>query len=157
MTDTALRVVLNVKEVDQLTKLRKENAELRKELTLWRGTTKLPFKGAYYATDNNLLEDHGWDFELHRVAMRYEGVEEWTKIYNNNAPPLTPYRRTFIDHIFTLPYKYEEWGDQFNDKGFIKMRLATYELHRLMLIEPDEETLYDRVDENDVQRLSTSS
>lgn len=151
--DAALRVVLGTTELDQLTMLRKENAELQKELNLWRGPTKLPTQGAHYATHNNLIEDHGWDFGEHNVAMRYEGIKE-CRTYNEGIKEY----RTYIDHIFTLPYKYEEWGDQFSHKtGFIKIGLQTYDLHQIVALEPEDMTLYDYVDEDNVQCHFSSS
>ena len=39
---TALRVVLNVREIEQLTAVREETNNLREELKLWKGGKELP-------------------------------------------------------------------------------------------------------------------
>jgi hypothetical protein len=142
MTDTALRVVLAVKEVDELTKLRKENAELRKEVKEWKGPTELPIIDEYYTADKNLIEDHGWDFGDSDFAMRYDGMKAWSVTRQNDTI-------NGVDHMFTLPYTYHECHSTNMGTGFIKIGFGTHELVQLVLIEKPEVDLceFDHVDD----------
>ena len=135
-TDAALRVVLSVKEVKALTKLRKENEELRRQLNLWRGPTKLPIENEYYTADKTLIEEYGWDFGDSDFAMRYNGIKE-SNYARQDGTVLH-----CVDHIFTLPYKYEECNSTTLGTGYIKIGFDTHELHQLLLIEEPWNDLY---------------
>ena len=144
-TDSALRVVLGVKELDELTKVRKENAELRKELYLWKGSTELPIIDHYYIPSNiNLIEDHGWDFGDSRFAMRYDGIKEWSLTCPHGIT------RNGVDYIFTLPYTYEECNNTALGTGFIKIGFETHELHQLVLVDQEDLYLFEHVEEGEI-------
>ena len=142
---TALRVVLNMREIEELTALREETNNLREELKLWKNGKELPKIGKYYFADDNLLETHGWTFQ-EGIALRYEGTVERnvTNVYGNTCK--------YIEHIFTAPYEYDN-EDDFDRTGWIKIGFETHELHQTREVDWDDfapnDVLY--LDSNDKQ------
>ena len=120
--ETALRIVLGVKELEAITALRNELSTLQNELTLWKGGKELPEVGKYYFADENILEIHGWSFE-EGVALRYEGTEE----KNVTRPDGSTLK--YLAHIFTAPYTYDA-DDHWHRTGWIKIGFETHELHQ---------------------------
>jgi len=147
--DAALRTVLAVREVEELTALREENQALRYELRLWKGHKELPVEGEYYFADEKLLESHGWEFH-EECALRYDGVVEEEKEINEwIGQYLVTKKKSYLFHVFTAPYMYDE-DDFFQRTGWTKFKLETYELHNTFKVREDElenETKY--LDEND--------
>jgi len=128
MDDTALRIVLGVKELEAINSLRNELGILRNEIELWKGGKELPEVGKYYFADEKILENHGWSFD-EGVALRYEGVEE------NNVTRSDGTTRKYLDHIFTAPFTYDTEDHR---TGWIKIGFETHDLHQTSEVVWDE-------------------
>ncbi len=122
----ALRVVANVRDTEELLRLREENASLRRDLDLWRGD--VPDVGSHVHMDDELMIIHGWDFSQLNVAWRYDGGEWLSVTWYDGSVHLHWY------HHFTSPFQHRP-NDSFGRSGWIRVRLDTYELHRVFPVE----------------------
>ena len=140
---TALRVVLNVREIEQLTAVREETNNLHEELKLWKGGKELPKIGKYYFAGDKLLETHGWTFQ-EGIALRYDETVE------RNVTNVDGITCKYIDHVFTAPYEYDSEDHR---TGLIKIGFETHELHQTWEVDWDDfapnDVLY--LDSNDKQ------
>lgn len=115
--EAALRVVLDVCELEQLSSLRAENEALRNELALWKGGKGEPEIEKYYTVTDELLDVHDV------IALRCDG-KEWTTVtcHDGTSYPV-------LEYIFTAPFKYEP-DDMFGRTGWVQIRIETHELHQ---------------------------
>ena len=156
--------------------LKREIARLKKELKLWKGTAEIPEVGKYYFTDSPRMKLHGLNF-AHATPLRYDGCQTWSSKdfgsrysrdgdrYGERLPTTLDWLGwawtgtgfvsprcddvTIHEHIFTIPYRYEDlqWYVNVNPPverrtGWIQFRLETFELHKIRVIRwenPDSE------------------
>ena len=125
----ALRVVVEVQDLEELSLLRKELSLIRKqttslhrELDLWRGV--VPEVGSHSHLDDDLVMMHGWDFQSLSVAWRYDG-EQRSRVTRGDGS-----NTTLVRHVFTSPLRHANDDSSYGD-GWIRVHLETYELHRV--------------------------
>lgn len=101
----ALRVMLGVKEVDDLQKLREENARLKQTLKLWIGPYKIPSLGRHYFIEPDIILYQGkeryWEFEgIDKIAItpfRFDSTRPFKKYYDSKI-------NDALEFVFVAPF-----------------------------------------------------
>ena len=118
----ALRVVLEVHDLEELSLLRAETLSLRRELDMWKGD--VPVVGSHCRMDDDLVMMQGWDFRTLSVAWRYDGEVRSHVLRHDGSKSET------VQHAFTSPFQHT-YDDCFDMAGWIRVYLNTYDLHRV--------------------------